>query len=161
MQSKENKDLFFKYFVLFSSTAAVLLFALFFTQDTAGDMGLNENEKELYKDFKKFDQLKPGLMNLIDSTTAQTARIQSQNAGSSFATDQAMSNISRFQSANNTQDNEFLSDITQMLRNYILATDDYKKSGDFKKRADQDVIDCQQGLQLDMINKGNRSSATQ
>jgi hypothetical protein len=157
--NKEKKDLFFKYFVLFMTTAAVLLFALFFTQEPAGDMGLNENEKELYKEFKKLDQLKPALMNLIDSTIAQTAKIEAQNAGSSFAKDQAISNIERFQSANNTQDNEFLGDITQMLRNYIMATDDIKKAGDFKIQADQELIDCRQRLQFDLINKGNRSQS--
>jgi len=140
---KEKKDLFFQYLLLFTLTVGLFLFALYFTQHKSNDM-VSERDREMYVEFRAFDKMKPAVVKLIDTVTAEANKINTQNGGGSFAIANANGLINDFISSRNINkaNNPFLINISELLTGYIKSTSEGKQNEDQIVARKKELEDC-------------------
>jgi hypothetical protein len=157
--TKDRKSLLLQFTFLFVLSAGVILLALFFTRDPDETGSADSQQQQLYAEFRNFDQLKPQLLQLVDSIDNQANLIQAGNSGSNSVSLQALNLIDDFQRRHGAQQDSFALKVTDMLKQYVQAATECKRYSDQKKNVEQQYQDCQQEKLGDLLNSRN-SGAT-
>jgi len=161
MNLKERQDLFFKYLVLFTITAGILLAALFFTQDSKSQFNsVDEKEKAIYSEFAGFAKSAPQLIVLIDTVISESNKIASQSGGSGIAVQTANGLVNDFISMQHIDltTNPFLKNVTDLLKVYINAS--AEKKGNETRRVDlqRQLDECRENLKLKKMGEAFKQS---
>ena len=154
--TKDRRSLLLQFTFLFVLSAGVILLALFFTRDPDEATAADNQQQQLYAEFKTFDRLKPQIIQLVDSINTQVNIMQAENGGNNSASYQAQNYIDDFQRRYNAQQDSFALKVTAMLQQYVQTAIECKNYIDQKKKVDLDYEDCQREKEMDILN--SRSS---
>ncbi len=166
MGTKDRKDLFFQYVLLFTLTAVAFIASLFLTREDMPNNAVDENERALYAEFSDFEHLQPKLIKLMDTVGQEANKIATLNAGGNASVSLANQLITDFnvEHAKEVQ-NPLVGESIKLLQLHVKLNTDIKAGEDETVRLKKNLDDCDKGLRdksqrdlMEMMMKSNQSA---
>ena len=166
MGTKDRKDLFFQYVLLFTLTAVAFIASLFLTREDMPNNAVDENERALYTEFSDFEHLQPKLIKLMDTVVQEANKIATLNAGGNASVSLANQLINDFNIEHSKQVlNPFVSESIKLLQLHVKLNTDIKAGEDETVRLKKNLEECAKDLadkkiddRMDKIIKSNQSA---
>ena len=166
MGTKDRKDLFFQYVLLFTLTAAAFIVSLFLTKEDTSGYAVDENERALYAEFADFEHAQPKLVRLMDTVVLETDKIANLNAGGNASIRTVNQLINDFNIENvQLVQNPFIGESVKLLQLYVKLNTDIKGYEDETIRLKKQLDDCEKAVadkkqseMYDMMLKSNQAA---